>query len=46
MITGLEQREFTWVISGRLSVSERIGGLVTQAQSLDTIDELVAKLWR
>jgi len=26
MMTGLEPREFTWVISGRLAVSERIGG--------------------
>ena len=26
MLTGLEPREFTWVISDRLAVSERIGG--------------------
>ncbi len=26
MMTGLEPREFTWVIAGRLAVSERIGG--------------------
>lgn len=26
MMTGLEPRAFTWVISGRLAVSERIGG--------------------
>lgn len=26
MMTGLQPREFTWVISGRLAVSERIGG--------------------
>ena len=26
MTTGLEPRDFTWVIAGRLAVSERIGG--------------------
>jgi hypothetical protein len=40
MMTGLEPRDFTWVISGRLAVSERIGGTGFQHRRVRREEEL------
>lgn len=40
MITGLEPREFTWVIQGRLAVSERIGGYGFQHRRVRREEEI------
>jgi hypothetical protein len=40
MMTGLEPREFTWVIAGRLAVSERIGGHGFQHRRIRREEEL------
>lgn len=40
MMTGLEPREFTWVISDRLAVSERIGGHGFQHRRIRREEEL------
>lgn len=40
MMTGLEPREFTWVISGRLAVAERIGGHGFQHRRIRREEEL------
>jgi len=40
MMTGLEPREFTWVISGRLAVSERIGGYGFQHRRVRREEEI------
>jgi len=40
MMTGLEPRDFTWVISGRLAVSERIGGYGFQHRRVRREEEI------
>ncbi|MCB2224404.1 MAG: hypothetical protein KQH83_09575 [Actinobacteria bacterium] len=40
MTTGLEPREFTWVIAGRLAVSERIGGYGFQHRRVRREEEI------
>lgn len=40
MITGLEPRGFTWVISDRLAVSERIGGIGFQHRKVRREEEI------
>jgi hypothetical protein len=40
MMTGLEPRSFTWVISGRLAVSERIGGYGFQHRRVRREEEI------
>ncbi len=40
MMTGLEPRGFTWVISGRLAVSERIGGYGFQHRRVRREEEI------
>ena len=40
MMTGLEPREFTWVIAGRLAVSERIGGYGFQHRRVRREEEI------
>jgi hypothetical protein len=40
MMTGLEPRAFTWVISGRLAVSERIGGYRFQHRRVRREEEI------
>lgn len=40
MTTGLEPREFTWVIQGRLAVSERIGGYGFQHRRVRREEEI------
>jgi hypothetical protein len=40
MMTGLEPREFRWVIAGRLAVSERIGGYGFQHRRIRREEEL------
>jgi hypothetical protein len=40
MMTGLEPRAFTWVISGRLAVSERIGGYGFQHRRVRREEEI------
>jgi len=40
MMTGLEPRDFTWVISGRLAVAERIGGYGFQHRRVRREEEL------
>lgn len=40
MMTGLEPRGFTWVIAGRLAVSERIGGTGFQHRRVRREEEL------
>ena len=40
MMTGLEPRDFTWVISGRLAVSERNGGYGFQHRRVRREEEL------
>jgi len=39
-MTGLEPRDFTWVISGRLAVSERIGGFGFQHRRVRREEEI------
>ena len=39
-MTGLEPREFTWVIAGRLAVSERIGGYGFQHRRVRREEEI------
>jgi hypothetical protein len=39
-MTGLEPRDFTWVISGRLAVSERIGGYGFQHRRVRREEEI------
>lgn len=39
-MTGLEPREFTWVIQGRLAVSERIGGYGFQHRRVRREEEI------
>ena len=39
-MTGLEPREFTWVIKGRLAVSERIGGYGFQHRRVRREEEI------
>jgi hypothetical protein len=41
MTTGLEPRSFTWVISGRLAVSERIGGYGPQHRRVRREEEII-----
>jgi len=40
-MTGLEPRGFTWVISGRLAVSERVGGYGFQHRRVRREEEIV-----
>ncbi len=40
MVTGLEPRGFTWIISGRLAVSERIGGYGFQHRRVRREEEI------
>ena len=40
-MTGLEPRDFTWVISGRLAVSERIGGYGFQHRRVRREEEII-----
>jgi hypothetical protein len=40
MVTGLEPRGFTWVIAGRLAVSERVGGHGFQHRRVRREEEL------
>lgn len=40
MMTGLEPRSFTWVIAGRLAVSERIGGYGFQHRRVRREEEI------
>jgi hypothetical protein len=40
MVTGLEPRGFTWVISGRLAVSERVGGYGFQHRRVRREEEI------
>lgn len=40
-MTGLEPRGFTWVISGRLAVSERVGGHGSQHRRVRREEEIV-----
>ena len=40
MMTGLEPRGFTWVIAGRLAVSERIGGYGFQHRRVRREEEI------
>lgn len=40
MMTGLEPRDFTWIISGRLAVSERIGGYGFQHRRVRREEEI------
>jgi hypothetical protein len=40
-MTGLEPRAFTWVISGRLAVSERIGGYGFQHRRVRREEEII-----
>ena len=40
MMTGLEPRDFTWVIAGRLAVSERIGGYGFQHRRVRREEEI------
>lgn len=40
MMNGLEPREFTWVIQGRLAVSERIGGYGFQHRRVRREEEI------
>ncbi len=40
MATGLEPRDFRWVISGRLAVSERIGGYGFQHRRVRRTEEI------
>ena len=41
MMTGLEPREFTWVIAARLAVSERIGGHGFQHRRVRRQEEII-----
>ena len=43
MVTGLEPRGFTWVIAGRLAVSERVGGHGFQHRRVRREEEIA---WR